>query len=360
LPAISTLTTAEDTTKFSEAEKVVVVGFFDSRDSQEYATFKAAAEKLRDSFLFGEVIGQLEVNKQFGLNDATGVILFKKFDEGKNILSKDSFDTLTQFINTNSVPLIDEIGPHNFKAYVDNGIPLAYVFVDLTVEGQKEENLAKVNDLAKATKGKLSWVYIDWAKYAKHSERLGLSGTKVPALAIEKLDVGTHYAYDETADITTAKVEEWVNQFLAGDLAPTIKSEPIPEQNDGPVTIVVAKNFDQIVNDATKDVLVEFYAPWCGHCKQLAPIFDELGKTFEGVPNVVIAKIDATANDVDPSLGIRGFPTIKLFPANNKKAPVEYNGDRTVNDFVSFIKQHGSVENNVEAGAVGDSDKDEL
>lgn len=42
--------------------------------------------------------------------------------------------------------------------------------------------------------------------------------------------------------------------------------------------VVVAKTFDEIVNDPTKDVLIEFYAPWCGHCKALAPKYDELAK----------------------------------------------------------------------------------
>lgn len=42
------------------------------------------------------------------------------------------------------------------------------------------------------------------------------------------------------------------------------------------IKVVVASTFNEIVNDPTKDVLIEFYAPWCGHCKSLAPKYEEL------------------------------------------------------------------------------------
>jgi len=56
-------------------------------------------------------------------------------------------------------------------------------------------------------------------------------------------------------------------------------SEELPEDwNKTPVWTLTATNFDSVALDSTKNVLVEFYAPWCGHCKQLAPIFDKVNK----------------------------------------------------------------------------------
>jgi protein disulfide-isomerase A1 len=270
-------------------------------------------------------------------------VLFKTFDEGKNVLGA-NFADLSSFITKHSVPLIDEIGPDNYKNYAEAGIPLAYLFVALD---DKDTYIDRVRAIAESSKGKLNWVYIDTAKYARHAEKLGLSGQKFPALAIENMENGLHWAFDEAKELSTETIKEWIGTFLENKLDPTIKSEPIPEPNDAPVKILVAKNFDQIVNDNTKDVFVEFYAPWCGHCKKLAPIYDELGQAFGSAPSVVIAKIDATANDVDAKLGIRGFPTIKFFPANNKAAPLDYNGDRSLADMINFIKSNAATEVNV-------------
>lgn len=356
LPAVSELKTVEEVEKFSGNDRVVVIGFFKSADSDEAKTFASVAEKMRDNFMFGAVNGQDEVAKKFEV-EAPNVILFKKFDEGKNVLGA-SFDMLEEFVNKYSVPLIDEIGPNNYKTYVESGKPLAYLFVDLTVDGQMEEFTGKVKDLAKDTKAKMNWVYIDWAKYAKHSERLGLSGTKVPALAIEH--DGAHFAFDEATDLTTESVSTWVNAYLDGKVDPTIKSEEIPESNDGPVKVVVAKQFDELVMDKSKDVLMEFYAPWCGHCKSLAPIYEKLGEQLKGVESVVVAKMDATANDVDPKYGVRGFPTLKLFKSGENEV-VDYNGDRTLEDLAKFIHENAGTKFDLPAVKDDESSgKDEL
>jgi protein disulfide-isomerase A1 len=356
LPAVTILKTSDEIKEFSGKENVVIIGFFDS-ESKDSDSFKEVAEKLRENYSFGAVIGDnaATLAKENGADAAPAVVLFKKFDEGKNILAAGDLATLESFVGANSMPLIDEIGPQNYRKYMEASLPLAYLFVDLTVDGQKDTYVERVRELAKATKGKLNWVFINWAKYSRQAERLGLSGQTVPSLAIEEPSTGLHYVFDEKAEITAEGVKSWVDQFVGKTLAPTIKSEEIPESNDGPVKVVVAKNFDDIVMSAEKDVLLEFYAPWCGHCKKLAPIYEEIGEAFKSTPSIVVAKIDATANDVDPKLGVRGYPTLKFFPANNK-TPIDYNGDRSKDDLIAFIKQHASLPVAADVG----TDKDEL
>jgi len=108
-----------------------------------------------------------------------------------------------------------------------------------------------------------------------------------------------------------------------------------------------SSNFDRIVKDANKDVLVEFYAPWCGHCKKLVPDYEKLANAFRSEKHVVIAKVDADAHkDVGTKYGVQGFPTIKFFPRDNKDGE-DYNGGRDADSFVNFIndksKTHRSI-----------------
>merc|ERR1711981_577004 len=119
-----------------------------------------------------------------------------------------------------------------------------------------------------------------------------------------------------------------------------LMSEEIPEDNTAPVTILVGKNFESIAKDPSKGVLVEFYAPWCGHCKQLAPTWDKLGEHFKDDDSVVIAKSDATLNEFD-GVEVQGFPTLKYFPKGEDAAMMDYNGGRDLDSLIKFVENEG-------------------
>jgi Thioredoxin domain-containing protein len=88
----------------------------------------------------------------------------------------------------------------------------------------------------------------------------------------------------------------------------------------------VGKNFDEVAFSKDKNVLVQFYAPWCGHCKQLAPVWDEVAEFLSTKEDVLVAKMDSTVNELAHTK-VRSFPTIKLYKKNDNEE-VEYNGER--------------------------------
>lgn len=142
-------------------------------------------------------------------------------------------------------------------------------------------------------------------------------------------------------EFSVEALQVFLADLEAGNLEPYVKSEALPESNDGPVKVAVGKNFDVVVLNNGKDTLVEFYAPWCGHCKKLTPIFEELG-TKLSAEEVAIVKMDATANDVPPQFEVRGFPTLFWLPKDAKSKPVKYEGGREVDDFVKYIAAHST------------------
>lgn len=152
--------------------------------------------------------------------------------------------------------------------------------------------------------------------------------------------------------LVSFQVEDYLKKVLAGKIRPYLKSQIPPKKQTTPVATVTGRTFKDIVLDETKDVLIELYAPWCGHCKKFAPEYVKLAKELSSEKNLLIAKIDAVANDVPEKYAVQGYPTIYYAPANQKDSPVKYEGDRDLQDLKKFMKDN--------AHAAFQSLKDEL
>jgi protein disulfide-isomerase A1 len=103
------------------------------------------------------------------------------------------------------------------------------------------------------------------------------------------------------------------------------------------VIVLTEANFDEVISQ-NKNVLVEFYAPWCGHCKQLAPEYAKAAVVLKAAnPPVILGKVDTT---VEKKLGerfqVQGYPTLKFFI---DQQPIEFNGGRTEPEIISWCNK---------------------
>jgi len=331
-PSITKLTTQEEVDAFVEAHPQAVISYLDNDHDDRYAAINAVASQLRHALKFGAVF-----NNDLAADYARPSVVFhRKVDDPTSVYSGEFVaEEIGPWVVREKIPALGEINADTYQSYLAAGLPVGYLFVNPSEDNK--DLFEYVKDVAKRVKNTFRIAWIDNTKFASHGERMGLSGTKVPSFAVDDGIKGKKFLFPETDSFTSESFSQWVDRFLGNELEPFVKSEPLPESNDQPVKTLVALNFNELVNDPTKDVLVEFYAPWCGHCKKLAPVWDELGEIFKENPKIVVAKIDATANDVPASLGIRGFPTILLFTAGNKDEPVEYQGNRQLDDLKNFI-----------------------
>lgn len=126
-------------------------------------------------------------------------------------------------------------------------------------------------------------------------------------------------------------IRESLLSHKEGELKPFYKSQPVPEQEEGKPHVLVGSTFTEFINN--NDGFVKFYAPWCGHCKKLEPIWNELAEKS----SVTIAKYNVVEND-HPDIQVQGFPTLRYYRDGK---PIEYTGERTLEALLEFTEsQH--------------------
>uniref|UniRef100_A0A182SFP6 protein disulfide-isomerase n=1 Tax=Anopheles maculatus TaxID=74869 RepID=A0A182SFP6_9DIPT len=306
-PAAKELETVEAAEEFLKENNVAVVGFFKDRDSKEAKAFMSTAVAVDDY--------------PFGVTSSEDV--YKKYEAKCG----------------SALPLIVDFSHETAQKIFGGEIKSHLLFFISKEAGHLKEFVEPAKEVAKKFREQILFVTID-ADQEDHTrilEFFGMKKDEVPSLRIIRLEEDMAKYKPETNDLSADKILEFVQSFLDGKVKQHLLSQDLPEDWDKePVKVLVATKFDEVAFDKTKDVLVEFYAPWCGHCKQLVPIYDKLGEKYKDSDSVVVAKIDATANELEHTK-ISSFPTIYLYrKGDNEK--VEFKGERTLEGFVKFLE----------------------
>lgn len=124
--------------------------------------------------------------------------------------------------------------------------------------------------IALDTQDTLRFATVDTIKHKKLSEKLQVDTSRASTLVIKDLD-NQLYHFPTDTTVTQQSIRDWLQAYQRGELKPYVKAQSTPPeaiQNDDSVMTVDDQNFEELVLDNTTDVLLEFYAPWCGHCKR--------------------------------------------------------------------------------------------
>ncbi|XP_039257318.2 protein disulfide-isomerase A4-like [Styela clava] len=335
-----------------QADDITIIGFFTGEDDSRLMVFQEAANNIREDFKFRHSFDE-SIADHLGTESGNVVVVHaerfhSKYEKSRNIFKvtdETKASDIEAFINEKSLPLVGQRnGANARKRYTKRPLVVVYYAVDFGFDYRKNTQIwrEKVLEVANEMKD-VTFAIASEDEFNDELQKAGLgdSSEDINVIAFDKEE--KRYPMEPTDEFDSEVLSEFVTSFLAGDIKPKYKSAPAPKKNTGPVKVVVANNFDKIVMDESKDVLIEFYAPWCGHCKKLAPEYKKLGKKLKDNNDVVIAKMDAVANDVPHSkYKVEGFPTIYWAPKNSKDSPVKYEGGRELDDMLEYINKHAT------------------
>jgi len=329
-PASREITSDADAKDLMEKNPVIVVN-----SGKADSTWTSIANSMRDVVVWAHTSNK-QAMSAFGVKSGT-ITMLKKFDEKTVVYSGSHSDAkkIKDFVNEHRVEigLFVKKGDQNALKVVfeDENKPNVFLFTK-----DDKAGLDALKAVGKSHRKDMVFAYFvssDFAEAFSHFSMEKFVDSSLPKVLIEDRKEGLRYLMQES--VSQSSLQKFVQGFKAKTIEPYLKSEEAPADNSGPVKVIVGNTYEAEVLKSNKWVFLEAYAPWCGHCKRLEPIWMELGKAFNK-EDVIIAKVDATANDLPKALNVKGFPTLMLFKGDGS-LPEVYSGGREFNDLANFV-----------------------
>merc|ERR1712194_300044 len=257
-------------------------------------------------------------------------------------------EEMEKAFTANTFPLYGALDGETFGKYMEAGNGMVWTLLEMTADNvseKVEESREMMTAIAKElSEDKYSVSHTNTVEFKKVLESM-FGITSFPKIVVQtKCGDKKNFIYD--GEMTKEGIMGFVTKVKTGEIKPNLKSEEPPEEPQAdPVKVITGKTVESLVFDDQRDVLLEIYAPWCGHCKKLEPEYIKVGKKVEkeGFGDILrIAKMDGTLNDspVD-SLSWSGFPTLYYVKAG-EKTPMKYEGGRDAKGIWKWIKKNHS------------------
>jgi len=334
----------------SNLDEPVFLGVFDNEEDEFFKLFVEANNDLRDDYVFGHTF-DAAVKTFFKLKQSAIVIIHPEHLVSKHEKRYQMFTDVSgspsevqEFYKKHHVPLVGHMQQHTEKRFAKRPLVVVYYDVNFDLEYRSITQFWRNKVLAVAKENPdMLFAVADETGFESKLKELGLSESG------EDVNVGIYdangYRYalvDEEFNDET--LEEFIEEFKKGKVKPTIKSQaPVARGKPGKVQVVTGKTFDDIVKDETKEVFIEFYAPWCGHCKAIEGHMVDLAKKFTNEKDIIIAKIDGTANEGPSQYPVSGFPTIYYAKPGQKDKPIALSGKRDLEGLVKFVEDNSDI-----------------
>lgn len=328
-----------DVVDFQASAVVVVVGFFQAGSVQQQQFALAARDN--DNIPFGAVLDDERLANDFRAQ-FPGIVIFTSqnagFDQDRthfhDVFEKDA---IMRFVDVESLPLVIAFSSRTSRQIFLGSIQ-KHLFFFGSFEGQE---LELVKQVARYARGRFVVSTIA-ATEQRALDFFGLDQEDLPTLRASRFDgIMRKYVYQGSLS-QLDPMKSFAAGILDGSQRPQLKTEPIPPYPTDPAAVVtvVGSNFDDIVLDRYKEVFLQIYAPWCGHCKHLAPIWEQLSEKFSMYPTIIFAKMDATANEHE-LIEVSGFPVIQFYGMDNQL--VQFKGQRDLETLAEFVTQRTGV-----------------
>jgi len=328
-----------------------VVFFLDSANSGKFHEFLGAMSSYSPMFAVNLTFYQSDeedVRNELGIDhNREAVVIYRNYSEERNEFQNTiNTENIIKFINVYryaTVMTYDKKARNRIQASQEDGIIL---FKSNDEAG--EQALADFTLLAEKKRGEMAFVVIPagekdniW-QYALAIFQLTEEDFPRVGIIQGSKNMGK-YLFDR--ELTEKNMEAWIENFANGNLTPYTRSQKIPEQDYDEadnLRVVVARNFDSVVLDESKDVMIAFYSPECPYSRAFFKVYEVFAEKLRNVDNLILAKINSDENEV-PGTDTQGVPYVKFYPKNKKENPKGL-GVPTAEQIIKALRKYATVD----------------